>query len=196
MDQTRGQVQSLEISLYRWYTKWGQVKVALVIEHTLLQQSAAKDLGERYTQKEEAILAFNNYSQHLYKAPGTLSINVEKKGYKFKVDIQRSGSSGVGNMKIFCYDLLLAKLWAKRNKTPMLLIHDSILFADVDERQKGLALQLAESETRKEKYQYVCILNSDSVPRSKFDKDFDFDSFVIATFTDAKEDGGLLGIRF
>lgn len=176
--------------------RFEQGKSALVIEHTLLQQSAAKDLGERYAQKEEAILAFNNYSQHLYKAPGTLSINVEKKGYNFKVDIQRSGSYGVGNMKIFCYDLLLAKLWAKRKKTPMFLIHDSILFADVDERQKALALQLADSEARKEEYQYICTLNSDAVPHKEFDKEFDFDSFIIATFTDAKEDGGLLGIRF
>jgi uncharacterized protein YydD (DUF2326 family) len=176
--------------------KFEQGKSALVIEQALLQQSATKDLNDRYIQKQEAILTFNSYSQHLYKVPGTLSINVEKKGYSFKVDIQRSGSYGVGNMKIFCYDLLLAKLWAKRSKTPIFLIHDSIIFADVDERQKALALQLAESEARKEKYQYICTMNSDTVPRGEFDKDFEFDSFVVATFTDAKEDGGLLGIRF
>ena len=176
--------------------KFEQEKSALVIEQALLQQSATKDLNERNIQKQEAILTFNSYSEHLYKVPGTLSINAKKKGYTFEVEIQRSGSYGVGKMKIFCYDLLLAKLWAKRKKTPMFLIHDSILFADVDERQKALALQLAESEARKYEYQYICTLNSDAVPHKEFDKDFDFDSFVVATFTDAKEDGGLLGIRF
>ena len=99
-------------------------------------------------------------------------------------------------MKIFCYDLMLAKLWAKKAKSPIFLIHDSIIFDGVDERQKALALQLAESESKKEGFQYICTMNSDAIPRKDFDKDFDFDKYVVKTFTDAKEEGSLLGIRF
>jgi len=176
--------------------KFEQGKSAINVEQELLQQRANNDLNERLVQKEAAILTFNSYSQELYKAPGTLSINVSKTGFKFGVDIQRSGSHGIGNMKIFCYDLMLAKLWAKQTKTSIFLIHDSIIFADVDERQKALALQLAESESRKEEFQYICTMNSDTVPKNDFNEDFNFDKYIVSTFTDAREDGGLLGIRF
>ena len=141
-------------------------------------------------------MTFNSYSKALYSVPGTLSIDVSKTGYKFNVNIERSGSHGIGNMKIFCYDLMIAKLWAKKARSQIFLVHDSIIFADVDERQKALALQLAEEESKKEGFQYICTMNSDTVPRSDFNKNFDFDKYVRKTFTDAREDGGLLGIRF
>ena len=176
--------------------KFEQGRSAIIVEQELLQQNAISDMSERLEQKEEAILTFNSYSEALYDAPGTLSINVKKKGFKFNVDIQRSGSHGIGNMKIFCYDLMLAKLWAKKEKTPVFLVHDSIIFADVDERQKALALQLAEAESGKENFQYICTMNSDNVPRGDFDKDFNFDKYVVQVLTDVSEDGGLLGIRF
>ena len=176
--------------------KFEQGKSAITVEQELLQQQASNDLNERRIQKEAAILTFNSFSQALYEAPGTLSINVTKTGYKFNVDIQRSGSHGIGNMKIFCYDLMLAKLWAKKTKTPILLIHDSIIFADVDERQKALALQTAEKESNKEGFQYICTMNSDGVPRNDFDKEFEFDKFVVKVLTDTEENGGLLGVRF
>lgn len=176
--------------------KFEQGKSSIIVEQELLQQQAKNDLTERSKQKEVAILTFNSYSEALYKTPGTLSIDISKTGFKFNVNIQRSGSHGIGNMKIFCYDLMLAKLWAKKTKTPIFLIHDSIIFADVDERQKALALQLAESESRKEGFQYICTMNSDTVPRRDFDKDFDFDKHIVMVLTDAKEDGSLLGMRF
>ncbi len=176
--------------------KFEQGKSAVTVEQELLQQQANNDLTERSLQKEAAILTFNSYSKALYEVPGSLLINISKTGFKFDVTIERSGSHGIGNMKIFCYDLMLAKLWAKKTKTPVLLIHDSIIFADVDERQKALALQLAESESRNEGFQYICTMNSDSVPRGEF-KDFDFDKFVVnPILTDSSESGGLLGMRF
>lgn len=176
--------------------KFEEGKSALVLELEVLRKKANSDLEERQTQKQESILTFNSFSESLYKSPGILSINITKTGYKFGVEIQRSGSYGIGNMEIFCYDLTLEKMWSTKVKSPPSLIHDSIIFADVDERQKALALKLAESESRNNKFQYICTMNSDNVPRSDFDSDFNFDKYVVATFTDAKEDGGLLGIRF
>lgn len=176
--------------------KFEQGKSAITVEQTLLQQNASSDLNQRGIQKESAILTFNSYSESLYNAPGTLSINVEKTGFKFNVDIQRSGSHGIGNMKIFCYDLMLAKLWAKKTNTPFFLVHDSVLFDGVDERQRALALQLAESEAKLNGFQYICTMNSDTIPTKDFDKQFSFDKYVVKTLTDATDDGGLLGIRF
>jgi len=177
-------------------TKFEQGKSSINIEQELLLQHAKNDLNERKSQKEEVTLTFNSYSKALYSTPGTLSIDVSKTGFKFNVKIERSGSHGIGNMKIFCYDLMIAKLLAKKANSQVFLVHDSIIFADVDERQKALALQLAESESRKVGFQYICTMNSDAVPRNDFDKNFNFDKYVIETFTDAKEEEGLLGIRF
>lgn len=171
-------------------------KSSLILEQESLWKKANLDLEDRRAQKELAILTFNAFSEKLYKAPGNLSINIEKTGYKFDISIERSGSHAIGNMEIFCYDLMLANLWAKQMKSSPFLVHDSIIFADVDERQKALALQLAESESRTQKFQYICTMNSDTVPRNDFDPDFNFDKYVRVTLTDAQEDGGLLGIRF
>jgi uncharacterized protein YydD (DUF2326 family) len=176
--------------------RFDQGKSAINVEQEVLVQEAKIDLNERKSQKEAAILTFNEYSKALYSAPGTLSIDFTKTGLKFNVDIERSGSQGIGKMKIFCYDLMLAKLWAKKNKNQIFLIHDSIIFDGVDERQTALALQLAKAECEKEGFQYICTMNSDTVPRNDFSKDFDFDKYVRATFTDASQNGGLLGIRF
>jgi uncharacterized protein YydD (DUF2326 family) len=176
--------------------KFEQGKSSITVEQELLQQEAINDLDERGRQKESAILAFNSYSEALYDAPGTLSINLSKTGFKFAVDIQRSGSHGIGNMKIFCYDLVLAQLWAKKVESSMFLIHDSVLFADVDERQRAHALELAANESGEKGFQYICTMNSDSIPKNDFSEEFNFDKYITMKFTDATEDGGILGIRF
>jgi len=176
--------------------KFEQGKSAVTVEMELLQQQASIDLSERKVQKEKAILLFNANSQALYEAPGTLSIDVSKTGFKFGVIIERSGSHGIGNMKIFCYDLVLAQIWAEKSISPRILIHDSIIFADVDERQKALALELAAQESEKLKFQYICTINSDTIPAKDFSEGFNLDKYVRKTLTDASDDGGLLGIRF
>ncbi len=193
--RTVSELRDLDIKIEN-LKRFEQGKSAVTVEMELLQQQASIDLSERKVQKEKAILLFNANSQALYEAPGTLSIDVSKTGFKFGVIIERSGSHGIGNMKIFCYDLVLAQIWAERSIAPGLLIHDSIIFADVDERQKALALELAAKESEKLGFQYICTMNSDSIPRGDFSQDFNFDKYVRKTLTDATDDGGLLGIRF
>jgi len=176
--------------------KFDEGKSALAVEREILYQNTIADLSSRENQKEDAIRIFNSHSEYLYKTPGTLSIYVDKTGYKFNINIQRDGSYGFQMMKIFCYDLMLAKLWSNKVTSNPFLIHDSIIFADVDERQTALALQLAESSSKENGFQYICTMNSDAIPYDDFDKKFDFKKFIVMTFTDATDDGGLLGIRF
>lgn len=176
--------------------RFEQGKSSLAIDVEILFQEAKIELSERQKQKEKAILFFNANSKNLYDAPGTLSIDIEKTGFKFGVNIERSGSHGIGNMKIFCYDLMLAQLWSSKNPNPNVLFHDSILFADVDERQKAHAIELAAKEAERLGFQYICTLNSDSIPSSDFSKDFIISKYIRKIFTDATENGGLLGIRF
>lgn len=165
------------------------------IETERICQDMRLDYNDRHAPRE-VIRAFNEYSMRLYESPGTLSIQTHDTGYKMYTDIERSGSHGIENMKIFCYDLALARLWSKRRHRPGFLMHDSIIYDGVDERQVAHALQLAESEAAAHRFQYICMLNSDAVPERDFDPGFDFDSHVVMTLTDDSDGGGLLGMRF
>ena len=171
-------------------------KSALAIDQEVLQQRARQDLDERNEQTARAISLFNANSEALYEAPGNLVIDLQATGYKFNVDIERSGSQGIDSMKVLCYDLMLAQLWSKRVPSPRLLIHDSTIFDGVDERQVALALQLAAMESLKGGFQYICTLNSDTLPIKDFSDDFDIQKYVQLTLTDATQEGCLLGVRF
>jgi uncharacterized protein YydD (DUF2326 family) len=170
-------------------------KSALRIEKELLQQKARRDYEERYTQAERAIALFNSNSQALYDAPGILAINVGPSGFQFNVEIERDRSEGISKMKIFCYDLMLSQLWAQREPSPHILVHDSTIFDGVDERQVALALELAARESERLGFKYICTLNSDMIPSTEFSSEFNFDSFIRLRLTD-DEGGNLLGIDF
>lgn len=161
-----------------------------------LHQKARRDLDEREPIREQAINLFNEYSQYLYAAAGNLVVDVGSNGFRFDVEIERSGSSGIDNMKIFCYDLMLARLWAERSISPRILVHDSIIFDGVDERQRALALELAAQESARHGFQYICTLNSDMVPMNEFSKGFDISPFIRLRLTDNNVAGSLLGVRF
>jgi uncharacterized protein YydD (DUF2326 family) len=171
-------------------------KSALIIEKAKLLQDARRDHHERLHQTENAIRLFNANSQFLYNAPGDLVINVNEDGFRFNVEIERDGSQGIGSMKVFCYDLMLAQIWAEINQSPITLIHDSTIFDGVDERQIAKALQLASTLSKNFGFQYICTFNSDMIPYSEFDDDFDFNSFVRLKLTDDNDEGRLLGISF
>jgi uncharacterized protein YydD (DUF2326 family) len=169
---------------------------AVKIELEQLAKRARADYEERRPILERAISLFNDYSQELYASPGDLIVDIGTNGFTFKVDIPRAGSRGVDQMKIFCYDLALATIWSAQPSSPRLLVHDSTIFADVDERQIAAAIQLAARVSAASGFTYICALNSDKVPRALFDRSFDFDSHVRVRLTDAADSGRLLGIRF
>lgn len=170
----------------------GDIKIA----QEELQKKARSDYDERATFRERAITLFNTYSERLYNAPGKLVIDIGPTGFRFDVEIERSGSSGISNMKVFCYDLTLTNLWATRKPSPKLCVHDSTIFDGVDERQRALALEIAATEADQCGFQYICTLNSDYVPWAEFSTEFDLRKYIKLILTDESPDGCLLGIRF
>ena len=158
---------------------------------------ARRDLTEREPETSEAIRLFNAFSQLLYESPGNLLIDLtDNAGYRFDVEIERSGSEGVGSMKIFCYDLMLSRLWAHRDESVGFLVHDSSLYDPVDERQVARALRLAAEQSTEFGFQYICMLNSDKLPEARFMDGFDVDAHVAVTLSDETPEQSLLGIRF
>jgi uncharacterized protein YydD (DUF2326 family) len=166
-----------------------------VIEETQLLQRARRDLEARRPYTDRAIGLFNEFSEQLYEAPGNLIIDLDRNGFRFDVEIERSGSSGVDSMKVFCYDLVLASLWATRSGGPGTLAHDSTMFAEVDERQVALALSLARERSESLGFQYLCMLNSDQIPWDDLPADFDLRSHVVLELTDADVTGCLFGMK-
>lgn len=176
--------------------RFEQGKSEVRVEKELLLQTARRDFEERRNAREETINLFNLNSEALYRAPGNLVVDISDTGFKFDVKILRSGSQGIENMKIFCYDLMLAQLWASRGPFAGVLVHDSTIFDGVDERQKAQALELAQRESERCGFQYICALNSDALPAKEFSSEFDLHKFVRVRLTDESEEGGLLGIRY
>lgn len=167
----------------------------LKIEQENLLQTARRDLSEREPIWREAVRLFNANSEALYEAPGRLAIDVKETGYDFRVDIERAKSEGIESMKIFCYDLMLAQLWASKSTSPRVLIHDSTLYDGVDERQKAHALKLAAREAQQHDFQYICLMNSDSLPSTELMQEFEINQYVRIVLTD-QIDGCLLGLRY
>ena len=166
------------------------------IDRELLLKSIRLDYAERQDQRNKAISLFSQNSEYLYNAPGRLVIDIEETGYKFNVEIERSGSRGIDSMKVFCYDLMLSELQTNRQVSPGFLFHDSIIFDGVDERQRALALQLAAHTAAESGFQYICTLNSDMVPNEDFEPGFDLRAFTRLVLTDDNDAGSLLGKRF
>ena len=170
----------------------------LKIQRLELVEKAQRDLEERSTVVEQAVTRFNANSEYLYSQPGLLAIEVTENGYRFQVDIPRSSSQGIGRMKVFCYDLMLIQIRADKKDQPGFLIHDSVIFDGVDERQVARALELAAQEAEEKGFQYICTLNSDTVPWHLFPEGMKdvFKQSIRLTLTDNSPHESLLGVRF
>ena len=99
-------------------------------------------------------------------------------------------------MQIFCFDMMLMRLCAKRGIGPGFLVHDSHLFDGVDGRQIISALKAGAETANELDFQDIVTMNEDDAFKEKVD-DFDLREHVLpVVLTDAKEDGGLFGFRF
>ena len=161
-----------------------------------LEAGARRRYGELREQRDRAIRFFNNNTEALYESPGRLIIDITPTGFRFDVEIERARSAGVSNMKVFAFDLTLLQLWSEHPRAPGFVIHDSLLYDGVDERQKALALDLAAREAEKRGWQYLCTFNSDELPLELIPADSPAHAEPILTLTDATDDGMLLGRRF
>jgi uncharacterized protein YydD (DUF2326 family) len=166
------------------------------VAKTELVRVAEQDHEQRRDIWAAAVRLFNDNSQALYKTPGRLVIDIAETGYKYDVDIERSGSEGIGKMKVFCFDLTLLQFMMRQKDRIDFLVHDSVLYDGVDSRQRALALERASQSSRALGAQYICALNSDMIPREDFSEGFDFDQHVRLTLTDKDPSGRLLGFQF
>jgi uncharacterized protein YydD (DUF2326 family) len=172
-------------------------KAELDIDRARLHKALQDDHHERQAIISEAVLVFEALSNALYERAGSLTVSATPNGPSVDVRIDAQRSKGITNMQIFCFDLMLAELAARRGMGPGFLIHDSHLFDGVDERQVAKALQLGADHAAAVGFQYLVTMNSDALPRDGFRPGFDINDFLLPVkLTDATDTGGLFGMRF
>lgn len=171
-------------------------KNELEIERNRLTIRLRRDFAEQNDRLAEAIVAFEETSQRLYESAGSMTVDETSNGPMFKFPMQGQRSKGIKNMQIFCFDMMLMRLCAKRQIGPRFLIHDSHLFDGVDGRQVISALRLGSEISQELGFQYIVTMNEDDAFKETIER-FDLNDYVLPTrLTDATEDGGLFGIRF
>jgi len=160
-----------------------------------LEERLRQEFGERSAVLDDAIRTFSRIVEDLYGEPGQLEFHTTRNGPQIRIAIQGDRSRGIGNMEIFCFDMVLQHMCARQKIGPGFLVHDSQLFDGVDPRQTGRALAVGARLTQELGFQYIVTLNSDVL--SELPSDFKVEPFVLPQrMTDATESGGLFGIRF
>lgn len=168
------------------------------LERARLLERLQQDLVEQRSVVDMATVVFEGISRSLYEdgRSGSLIVEATNNGPRFDVQIQGRKSKGVGNMQIFCFDMMLMVLNRIRAMTPGFLVHDSHLFDGVDERQVGVALATGARLAERHEFQYLVTMNTDVLP-TELPKGFDLEPYILPVkLTDESEDGGLFGKRF
>lgn len=168
----------------------------LGIERNQLTLRLRRDFSEQKERLSEAILAFEETSKRLYESAGSMTVDETSNGPQFQFPMQGSRSKGIRNMQIFCFDMMLMRLCAKRGTGPGFLVHDSHLFDGVDGRQVLSALKIGAETAKQFSFQYIVTMNEDDAFK-EMTEGFDIRDYLLSVvLTDAKEDGGLFGFRF
>ena len=168
----------------------------LEIERNRLTLRLRRDFTEQKERLSEAILAFEMTSKQLYESAGSMTVEETSNGPVFQFPMQGSRSKGIKNMQIFCFDMMLMRLCAKRGIGPGFLVHDSHLFDGVDGRQVVSALKVGAETAGQLGFQYIVTMNEDDAFKEQIEG-FDLKDYVLpVVLTDAREDGGLFGFRF
>jgi uncharacterized protein YydD (DUF2326 family) len=171
-------------------------KNELEIERNRLTLRLRRDFTEQKDRLSEAILAFEETSKRLYESAGSMTVDPTENGPVFKFPMQGSRSKGIKNMQIFCFDMMLMRLCAKRGIGLGFLVHDSHLFDGVDGRQLISAMKVGAETAEALGFQYIVTMNEDDAFKEKIEG-FDLKEHMLpVVLTDAKEDGGLFGFRF
>ncbi|WP_334026282.1 ABC-three component system protein [Burkholderia gladioli] len=170
----------------------------LDIDRANLKRKLQEDHHVREKVLDEAILIIAEAIGDLYDdRAGRLVVGATENGPEFRISIAGDRGGGIANMEIFCFDLTLLQLVAKRYGGPGFLIHDSHLFDGVDERQVAGALRLGKQISENLHQQYIVTMNSDIFDRLPVEKSTDLRAAVLNTrLSDKTEDGGLFGFRF
>jgi uncharacterized protein YydD (DUF2326 family) len=194
----QGRLQAETETLRRRFEAASQLEStssSLESDRVNLVERLRQEFAERSAVLDDAIRAFSDIVEELYGEPGQLEFHPTHNGPELRIAIQGDRSRGIGNMEIFCFDMMLQRMCARQKIGPGFLVHDSHLFDGVDPRQTGRALMVGARLAEEIGFQYLVTLNSDVL--AELPADFKAERYLLQQrLTDATDDGGLFGFRF
>jgi len=112
--------------------------------------------------------------------------------------IESDGSDGIGNVKLFCYDLSI--LFEGKNHNIDFIFHDSRLYDGIDERQKTTMFKIIGEYFINSKKQYISTVNQNQLNEIKANlspKEYKLiiEDNTVLTLTDDSDSEKLLGIK-
>ncbi|MCB1177780.1 MAG: DUF2326 domain-containing protein [Leptospiraceae bacterium] len=156
---------------------------------------------------DKATKPIKNYFRKLVKsfypnsiAGLTIKTNEGENQLIFNIDpkIESDASDGIGNVKLFCYDLSI--LNEGKNHNVEFLFHDSRLYDGVDERQKIIMFKIISETFSNSSKQYISTINQNQLTEIKTSlSDSEYKNFIenniILILTDDADVDKLLGIK-
>lgn len=168
----------------------------LTIERAQIKKRLLADLEECSEALNEAIVTFENFSKRISNHEGSLVVEPGDNGPEFGIKVEGKESKGIRHMQIFCFDMTLAVLWAKKQRGPGFLIHDSHIFDGMDSRQVGTAIEIGAEQAALHGFQYIVTINSDQLESAEFSEPFESSKYQNAVeINDKSETGGIFGMR-
>lgn len=130
-------------------------KSELEVKDAMIKQESISYLEKNHHHLEFVEKTFRSLVKQFYDTQGG-SFKIDEAPtakYLFNINshIPKEGSQGVGEVKIFCYDVLLYKL----NKNLLnFLAHDGCLFSEMDRRQKSTIFKVILELIKDKNFQY------------------------------------------
>jgi uncharacterized protein YydD (DUF2326 family) len=165
---------------------------------TEAEASVRTEIAERSNPLDEAIALFTQLGQEIYTDRDvSLLVEATNKGVlKVVPKIDGDASIGIQEVKTFLLDIVCMVMALKAGRAPRILVHDSLLFDSMDERQMASCLNIGARLADKHGFQYIVTLNSDRLAAAEAGAFERRDYVIKPVLTDADEDGGLFGFRF
>jgi uncharacterized protein YydD (DUF2326 family) len=141
-----------------------QEKADLNIKNTTLQKKSLIYLAREKDKFDKIEDTFRSLVKEFYDSPG-VSFQIKETNdakYLFDIDtfIPKEGSQGVGEVKIFCFDVLM--FLCNQNLIGF-LAHDSCIFSGMDPRQKSMIFKIVLRLIRDYDLQYLVNINQNSL---------------------------------
>ncbi len=130
-------------------------KSNLEVKNATIKQASISYLDKNHEHIEYIQKTFRNLVKQFYdNQGGSFKIDeapTAKYLFNINIHIPKEGSQGVGEVKVFCYDVLLYLL----NKDLLgFLAHDGCIFSEMDRRQKSTIFKIILELTKGDNFQY------------------------------------------
>ena len=178
-------------------------KSELDVESSLIKQKSILYLEKEKEYLEKLEDDFRSIVKKFYATHGgSLKIKETRKAkylYDIFIDIDGDGGQSVGNVGIFCYDILL---YQKNKDILNFMAHDGCIFSEMDGRQKAMIFKVIMELIKENDLQYFINIGQDSLKMlleqkilTEEEKDF-IQKHIILKLYDKEPENRLFGEAF